>query len=81
MAGTISSTAPGAGRRTFAAVGFHRYVAALPAGASGELRIDFELDKSLNDPALGARELGVQVCFSRPEAGDGRRSDARLALY
>ena len=67
--------------RTFAAAGFHRYVSALPPGASGELRIDFELDKSLNDPALDARELGVQVCFFMPEADDGRRSDAPLELY
>lgn len=67
--------------RAFAAAGSHRYVAALPAGASGELRIDFELDKCLNDAALDARELGVQVCFSKSEAGDDRRSDAPLALY
>ena len=80
---TLSSQVNGAALapRTFAAAGFHRYVSALPPGASGELRIDFELDKSLNDPALDARELGVQVCFSQSEVDDGRRSDAPLALY
>jgi hypothetical protein len=67
--------------QTFAAAGFHRYAAALPAGVSGELRIDFELDKALCDPAVEARELGLQVCFAKGEVDDGRLSDSPLALY
>ena len=67
--------------QTFAASGFHRYVAALPAAATGELRIDFELDKALADPALDARELGLQVCFAKGEVDDGRLSNSPLMLY
>jgi SAM-dependent methyltransferase len=66
--------------QTFAAAGFHCYVAALPAGSSGELRLDFELDKAIEDPAADTRQLGVQVCFAKGEVDDGRLSNSPLAL-
>ena len=80
---TLSARANGVmlGPRIYPAAGMHRYVAALPPGLAGELRIDFELDKSLDDPGLDARELGLQVCFSKDSVDDGRLGDSPLTLY
>lgn len=67
--------------RIFTAAGPQRYAAALPPGVAGDLRLEFELDKGLRDPGLDARELGVQVCFSRDDAHDERRCSAPLCVY
>ncbi len=65
----------------FAAAGPQCYAASLQDGVSGNVRVDFTLDKALNDPAIDSRELGLMVCFSMAAVGDGRTSDAPLTLY
>ncbi len=80
---TLAARANGAplAPQTFAAAGLHHYVAMLPSGVTGEIRVDFELDRALSDPALDCRELGVQVCFSKSETDDGRLSDAPISVF
>ncbi len=65
----------------FASAGSHCYIASLPDGVSGDLHVDFTLDKALYDPAMDSRELGLMVCFSMATVGDGRTSDAPITLY